>query len=105
MVQGWLTSHKTEHGARRRISLAHAVFRSALAEARRLQLVAINVTELVKVPKPVKREISPLTVDQARAFHSSEYLCSAPRARLFCAEMMLIASDPYKQRARASASL
>ena len=59
-VQRWLTDHKTEHGARRRIVLAHAVLRSALAEARRLQLVAINAAELVKVPKPTKRPILPL---------------------------------------------
>jgi integrase len=67
-VQHWLTTHKTEHGARRRIVLAHAVLRSALAEARRLQLIAINAAELVKVPKPAKRPIVPLTVAQSRAF-------------------------------------
>jgi hypothetical protein len=33
-----------------------------------LQLVAINVAELVKVPKPTKRQIQPLTVEQSRAF-------------------------------------
>lgn len=67
-VQKWLTEHKTEHGARRRIVLAHAVLRSALADARRLQIVAINAAELVKVPKPTKRPIVPLTVEQSRAF-------------------------------------
>ena len=36
-VQRWLTEHKTQHGARRRITLAHAMLRSALSEARRLQ--------------------------------------------------------------------
>jgi hypothetical protein len=69
-VQKWLTDHKSEHGARRRIVLAHAVLRSALADARRLQLVAINAAELVKVPKPAKRPILPLTVEQSRAFLS-----------------------------------
>jgi integrase len=69
MVQRWLTSHKQEHGARRRIVLAHAVLRSALSEARRLQLVTINAAELVKVPKAANvRHISPLDVDQARKF-------------------------------------
>jgi integrase len=67
LVQRWLTDHKTEHGARRRIALAHAVLRSALAEARRLQLVATNAADLAKVPKPTPRKILPLTVEEARA--------------------------------------
>ena len=37
IVQRWLTQHKQEHGARRRITMAHAVLRSALSE-----LVASN---------------------------------------------------------------
>ena len=67
-VQRWLNEHKAEHGARRRIVLAHSVLRSALAEARRLQLVSTNVAELVKVPKPQSRVITPLTLDRAVAF-------------------------------------
>lgn len=67
-IQRWLTTHKTEHGARRRIVIAHAVLRSALAEATRLQLVAVNAAELVKVPKPTARPIVPLSVDQAAVF-------------------------------------
>jgi len=69
MVQRWLTKHKEEHGARRRIELAHATLRSALSEAVRLQLVPANVAALVRAPKPKrKRQIAPLTVDQASAF-------------------------------------
>lgn len=68
LVQRWLVQHKTDHGARRRITLAHAVLRSALAEAQRLQLVTINAATLVKVPKPSSRKIAPLGVDQAGAF-------------------------------------
>ncbi len=68
LVQRWLLQHKTEHGARRRITLAHAALRSALSEAQRLQLVVINAATLVKVPQPVKRAIAPLDVDQATAF-------------------------------------
>lgn len=69
IVQRWLLQHKTEHGARRRIALAHAVLRSALSDARRLQLVTINAAELVKVPRPpASRAIAALTVDQAAAF-------------------------------------
>jgi integrase len=67
-IQKWLTQHKQEHGARRRIELAHATLRSALSEAQRLQLVSINAAELVKVPKPKARAIEPLNVDQAGAF-------------------------------------
>jgi integrase len=67
-VQRWLTQHKAEHGARRRITIAHAVLRSALSDARRLQLVGINAAELVKVPQPKTRAIAPLDVDQAARF-------------------------------------
>lgn len=68
VVQRWLTGHKVEHGARRRITLAHATLRSALADAQRLQLVTINAAGLVKVPQPTTRPIVPLTVEQAAAF-------------------------------------
>jgi integrase len=68
-VQRWLNQHKAEHGARRRIALAHAALRSALADAQRLQLVTINAATLVKVPKSSsRRAIAPLTLDQASAF-------------------------------------
>ena len=66
-IQRWLTEHKQQHGARRRIELAHAVLRSALTDACRLQLVGINAAGLVKVPKPTVRAIAPLTVAQAAA--------------------------------------
>jgi integrase len=68
LLQRWLTQHKEEHGARRRITLAHATLRSALSEAQRLQLVAINAATLVKVPQPVKKAIAPLDLEQARTF-------------------------------------
>jgi integrase len=67
-VQRWLTQHKTDHGARRRITLAHATLRSALSDAQRLQLVTINAAELVKVPQPTQRPIAPLDVAQSSAF-------------------------------------
>jgi integrase len=67
-VQRWLTKHKDEHGARRRITLAHATLRSALSEAQRLQLVSINAAALVKVPKPKARVSASLSVEQANAF-------------------------------------
>ncbi len=68
IVQRWLLEQKTQHGARRRVVLAHATLRSALSDAQRLQLVTINAAALVKVPKVTSRAIAPLDVDQARAF-------------------------------------
>lgn len=68
VLQRWLTRHKVEHGARRRIALAHAVLRSALGDAVRLQLVGVNAAVMVKVPQPAKHPIRALTVDHARAF-------------------------------------
>ena len=67
-VQRWLNEHKQRDGARRRITLAHATLRSALEEAKRLQLVGINAATLVKVPQPKERPIVPLTVEQAATF-------------------------------------
>jgi integrase len=67
-VQRWLSQQKTAHGARRRITLAHATLRSALSEAQRLQLVVINAAALVKVPQPKERPIVPFSVEQATAF-------------------------------------
>jgi len=64
----WLTSHKEEHGPRRRIELAHATLRSALSDAQRRQLISINAATLVKVPKASTLSIAPLDVDQFRAF-------------------------------------
>lgn len=68
LIQRWLVDHKTAHGARRRITLAHAALRSALSDAQRLQLVSLNAATLVKVPQPKSRQIRPLDLDQARAF-------------------------------------
>jgi len=67
-IQRWLLDQKAEHGARRRVSLAHAVLRSALSNAQRMQLVTINAAALVRVPTPNRRAIHSLTVDQAIAF-------------------------------------
>jgi integrase len=68
IVQRWLNQHKDAHGARRRITLAHAALRSALSDAQRLQMVTINAAALVKVPKASTRAIVPLTIEQAAAF-------------------------------------
>jgi integrase len=67
-IQRWLLNEKAEHGARRRVSLSHAVLRSALSSAQRMQLVSINAAALVRVPVPAKRPNQVLTVEQAIAF-------------------------------------
>jgi integrase len=67
-IQRWLTDHKVAHGARRRITLAHATLRSALTDAMRLQLVSINAATLVKVPRPPTKAIAPLDLEQSWAF-------------------------------------
>ena len=46
----------------------HAVLRSALAQAERWDLVPRNVAKLVTPPRPQRRDVQPLTPDQARAF-------------------------------------
>jgi integrase len=67
-IQRWLLQHKEAHGARRRITLAHATLRSALADAQRLQLVSINAATLVKVPRVTASASVSLDVAQATAF-------------------------------------
>ena len=68
VIQQWLVDHKKAHGARRRITLAHATLRAALSRALKLQLVSINAAALVSVPRPTARPIAPLSPDQARVF-------------------------------------
>jgi integrase len=68
VIQRWLTDQKQAHGARRRITLAHAILRSALTSAQRLQLISVNAAELVTVPRPQARVIEPLDVAHARVF-------------------------------------
>lgn len=69
VIQRWMTAQANEHGARRRIALARATFRSALSEAVRLDLVSRNAAAArFKVPKPKGRPIMPLEVEHAIAF-------------------------------------
>jgi integrase len=68
-IQTWMRQQAEEHGARRRITLARATLRSALAEAVRLDLVSRNVAAArFKVPAPQKRPIMPFEFEQAVAF-------------------------------------
>jgi len=68
MIQAWLTGEKKQHGARRRIALAHAVLRSALTAAKGLEIVATNAAESVSAPTPTARSIRPLDLNEATAF-------------------------------------
>ena len=68
IIQRWVDQHKAEHGARRRIELARAVLRSALADGERLQLVSSNAAGLVRLPTLKKRRIEPLSVEEATRF-------------------------------------
>jgi len=67
-ITSWLLEHKKAHGARRRITLAHATLRSALSYAEGQEMISRNPAAVVKVPKPTKRKIQPLSFDQARTF-------------------------------------
>ena len=68
MIQRWIDRHRAAHGARRRIAHAHAVLRSALGEAYRLQLVPSNAAAVVKLPKLTARAITPLSIEEAGRF-------------------------------------
>jgi len=73
-----------EHGARRRITLVHAALRSALSEAKNMQLVSIDAAEVVKVPKPKSRLITPLSVQQATSFLKQHRLGALFSVALAC---------------------
>ena len=69
MIQRWIDQHRNQHGARRRVSLAHAVLRSALPnEARLHELVPSNAAEKVKLPKLLTRAITPFSPDETARF-------------------------------------
>ena len=50
----------------RTVQIIHATLHKALKQAVRWSLVPRNVAEAVNAPKPAKKEIEPLTVDQAK---------------------------------------
>ena len=52
----------------RRVEYTRSVLRQALGHALRWNLVARNVAALTDRPRPVRREIQPLTAEQARVF-------------------------------------
>lgn len=65
-IQRWI-NRATEHGASEKVRLAHTVLRSSCAWAMSQRVMTFNPAALVKVPRPVHRRATPLTVDQARA--------------------------------------
>jgi integrase len=57
-----------DHGlAPRSVQYVHAVLHRALGQALRWNLIARNPAELVDAPRPKRKEIAPLTPDQAKA--------------------------------------
>jgi integrase len=54
--------------APRTVQYIHTTLHKALKQAVNDGLIARNVAEAVKAPRPVKKEIQPLNVEQARAF-------------------------------------
>ena len=52
----------------RRVQYVHVTVHKALEQAQGDSLVARNAAKGIKAPRPRKKEIAPLTPDQARAF-------------------------------------
>ena len=67
-IQAWATQHQQESGARRRLTLAHAILRSALGHALRLDVVSTNVAQRVAIAAPMPRAATSLTLAQAKIF-------------------------------------
>jgi integrase len=68
LIQKWITTHKDQHGARRRVEVALSVLSSACSDAMRLQLIASNPVEFTTTPKRTKKPILSYDVEQASAF-------------------------------------
>ena len=65
-VQAFLNAKHAGGLSPRRVQYIHAILRRALVTAERWGLVSRNVATLVDAPRVPKREISPLTPDEAR---------------------------------------
>jgi integrase len=63
-LQRWI-NRETLNGARPRVLTAHCVLRSALAWAMTQRVLSYNAAELVKVPRPTRKAIAPLSAEKA----------------------------------------
>jgi integrase len=64
-IQRWINEATTD-GPRPRIVTAHVVLIEALAWAMTQRVMTYNAASLVKVPRPERKPIAPLTVEQGR---------------------------------------
>jgi integrase len=64
-IQRWINA-ATADGPRQYIVTAHVVLREALAWAMTQRQITYNAAQLVKVPRPTRKPIEPLTVEQGR---------------------------------------
>jgi integrase len=67
-VQAFLNAKSREHLAPRTVAYIRAVLRQALNQAERWGLVTRNAARLAEPPRVPRREVSPLSPDQAREF-------------------------------------
>lgn len=65
-IQRWINDASAA-GARQRVVTAHIVLRSALAWAMTQRVLTYNAAALVKVPRPARKPITPLSAEQSRA--------------------------------------
>jgi integrase len=65
-IQRWI-NQATADGGRPRTLTAHCVLRESLAWAMTQRLLTFNAAALVKVPRPVRKHIEPLSAEQGRA--------------------------------------
>lgn len=65
-IQRWVND-ATKDGAREKMVIAHCVLRSALKWAMHQRVLTYNAAALVKVPRPIRKPITPLTAEQGRA--------------------------------------
>jgi integrase len=64
-IQRWI-NQATENGGRPRTVTAHCVLRSALGWAMTQRVLTYNAAALVKVPRPTRKLVTPLTAEQGR---------------------------------------
>jgi integrase len=65
-IQRWVNDSAGDRG-RARTLIAHCVLRSALTWAMKQRQLTYNAAQLAKVPRPARKPIAPLTVEQGRA--------------------------------------
>ena len=70
-VQGFLNAKAASGLAPRTVGYLRGVLRQALGFAERMDLVGRNVARLARPPRVPRRQVSPLTIEQARTFRAA----------------------------------